>query len=83
MSTTTSSPARHRFLYAALVVLFILHNDLWLWNDGRLVLGLPVGLLYHIAYCLATSVALAVLVNRAWPVLESDSSLPEPPGTYR
>ena len=39
-----------RALYAALIVLYLLHNDLWAWNDGRFVLGMPVGLLYHVVY---------------------------------
>jgi hypothetical protein len=54
-------------LYAALVVLYLLHNDLWLWNDPRLVLGLPVGLTYHVAFCVAASIVLTLLVVYAWP----------------
>ncbi len=61
-------------LYAALVVLYLLHNDLWLWHDGRLVLGLPAGLTYHVGYCLATAGLLAMLVRWAWPAdLEASS----------
>jgi hypothetical protein len=54
-------------LFLALVVLYLLHNDLWLWNDSRLVFGLPVGLVYHIGFAVATSVVLALLVIHAWP----------------
>lgn len=54
-------------LYAALVLLVILHQDLWLWHDARMVLGLPVGLTYHVAYCLASAVLMAFLVRYAWP----------------
>jgi hypothetical protein len=54
-------------LYAALVALYLLHNDLWLWDDPRLVLGHPVGLLYHVVFCIATSVVLTLLVVYAWP----------------
>ena len=54
-------------LYAALAVLYLLHNDLWLWNDPSLVFGLPVGLVYHAAFCVAASIVLAVLVVYAWP----------------
>ena len=54
-------------LYAVLVLLFFLHNDLWLWDDGRLILGLPVGLLYHIVFCLVTAAVMVVLVRLAWP----------------
>ena len=46
------SPVRF-LLYGAFVVLLLLHNDLWLWENGRLVLGLPIGLLYHIGYAVA------------------------------
>jgi len=44
-----------RLLYALLLLAYVLHNDLWLWDDARIVLGLPVGLLYHVLFCLAVS----------------------------
>ena len=56
-----------RLLYLGLFVLYLLHNDLWLSDDADLVLGLPVGLLYHVAYCLAATGMMALLVNYAWP----------------
>jgi hypothetical protein len=57
-------------LYLALLALYVLHNDLWLWNDPRLVLGLPIGLAYHIGFCIAVSATLALLVVFAWPPWE-------------
>lgn len=54
-------------IYVALLALYVLHNDLWLWNDPRLLLGLPIGLVYHIGFCLAVSAVLALLVVLAWP----------------
>ena len=56
-----------RALYLALFVLYLLHNDIWLWRDPRLVLGLPVGLLYHIGFCVAAALLMALLVEYAWP----------------
>ena len=56
-----------RLLYLGLLVLYLLHNDLWLWDDARLVLGLPIGLLYHIGFCLAAAVLMTLLVQFAWP----------------
>lgn len=56
-----------KLLYAALVVLYLLHNDLWLWHDRSLVFGLPVGIAYHVAFCVAASVLLWLLVTYAWP----------------
>ncbi|HEX9941204.1 MAG TPA: DUF3311 domain-containing protein [Thermoanaerobaculia bacterium] len=54
-------------LYAALLVLYLLHNDLWLWNDATLVFGLPVGLVYHVGFSIAASIVLTLLVLKAWP----------------
>ena len=53
-------------LYSLLVLLFILHNDFWLWGTPQLVLGLPVGLLYHIVFCLAASLLMTFLVKFVW-----------------
>jgi hypothetical protein len=54
-------------LYALLLLAVVLHNDLWLWNDAGLVFGLPAGLTYHIGFCLAVALLLALLVRFAWP----------------
>lgn len=54
-------------LYLALGVLYLLHNDIWLWNDPRLFLGLPAGLAYHVGFSIATSIVLTLLVIHAWP----------------
>jgi hypothetical protein len=54
-------------LYAALLVVFALHNDLWFWNDARMPAGIPVGLLYHIGYCIAVALLMGLLVRFAWP----------------
>ena len=54
-------------LYAALAALYLLHNDLWLWNDRSRWLGMPVGLVYHLGFCIAVSAVLALLVAYAWP----------------
>ena len=56
-----------RILYVAMVVLYVLHNDLWFWEDAQLVLGLPIGLTYHIFYCVVSAGLMALLVYYAWP----------------
>lgn len=63
------SPPRRgaAWLYAALALLFVLHHDVWFWHEPRLVLGLPAGLLYHVAFCLAAAALMALAVRRAWP----------------
>ena len=54
------------FLFAVLI-LFLLHNDLWLWWSSTLVLGLPVGLAYHVAYCFAAAGLMAWMISNKWP----------------
>ena len=55
-------------LYGLLVLLFLLHNDFWLWETPQLVLGMPVGLLYHIAFCVVATLLMAAFVKarRDW-----------------
>jgi hypothetical protein len=66
-------------LYIALFILYLLHNDLWNWNDSRLIFGIPIGLLYHIIYCIVSTLMMIALVKYAWPqnleVVEGDSNL--------
>ena len=56
-------------LYGALAVVFVLHQDFWLWTDSSRLLGLPVGLTYHVLYCLVVALLMALLVRFAWPEL--------------
>lgn len=53
-------------LYSLLLVLFILHNDFWFWGTPQIVLGLPVGLLYHIVFCFVASLLMFSLVKFVW-----------------
>ena len=50
-------------LYCLLVLLFLLHNDFWFWKTPQLVLGIPIGLLYHIGYCLVATLLMAAFVK--------------------
>jgi len=54
-------------LYLTWIVFFLLHNDFWNWHTPKLALGLPVGLLYHIAYCVVAAALMTLLVRYAWP----------------
>jgi hypothetical protein len=53
---------------AAILFLVILHQDFWLWTDKTLVFGsIPIGLAYHIAYSVAASLVMWLMVRTAWP----------------
>jgi hypothetical protein len=61
---------------ALVAALYVLHQDVWFWNDARpLVFGfLPIGLFYHAAFTVVTSLALWVLVRLIWPAHLDDSA---------
>jgi hypothetical protein len=54
-------------LYTALFLLFLLHNDIWWWDDPAPFLGLPVGLAWHVALCGAASLVFFLITRKAWP----------------
>jgi hypothetical protein len=56
-------------LFTLVAVFYALHQDAWNWRSARpLVLGfLPVGLFYHAAYSIASSLLFVLLVKAAWP----------------
>ena len=54
-------------LYLMLMLLYILHNDLWYWHDERILFSLPIGLLYHVLFCAAAALMMWLLAACAWP----------------
>ena len=59
---------RKRLLYAAVLIVAVVHQDFWLWDERNLVFGfLPVELLFHSLYTLAVAVLMWLLAEYAWP----------------
>lgn len=58
---------KRRLALAGLPALFVLHNDFWLWDNPRIVLGLPIGMLYHVTFCVAATLVMQMLITHAWP----------------
>jgi Protein of unknown function (DUF3311) len=54
-------------VYLAVPLLYILHQDWWNWDSHQLILGLPVGLAYHVGFCVAAACLMFGLVRYAWP----------------
>ena len=52
-----------------IAVMYALHQDIWFWRTPALVAFgiLPIGLFYHAAYTLATSLLLWLLIRLIWP----------------
>ncbi len=66
----SSTPVRVLLLA---VVLLSLHLNYWMWDDGRILLGLPANLLYHAVFSLLLYPVMLFVVRRAWPsYLEDD-----------
>ncbi len=66
-------------VYGLLVLLYALHTDIWYWNDGRIVLGLPIGVTYHVVWMIAVSVVYWMAVRYAWPTQLDDGLETSPP----
>lgn len=72
------APRRLPAAATAALLLAVLHHDLWLWNDPRLVLGfVPAGLAYHAAFSLAASLL------SLWVVLYASPAEPDDPPPHR
>ena len=58
-------------IFTLVLLLLVLHQDIWLWHDGRLVMGfLPVGLVWHVGISVAASLTWWLATVIAWPVDE-------------
>jgi hypothetical protein len=77
----------HRLKTLGLVVatfaLYALHQDVWFFRTARPLLWgfLPIGLTYHLGYCLAVSLLMRWLVKEAWPRHLEEEALRGPGGT--
>ena len=57
-----------KVVYGLVVLLAIIHQDFWWWNNKTLVFGfMPLGLFYHALFsCMAAGVW-AMAIKWAWP----------------
>ena len=56
------------------LLLLILHQDNWFWDDGRLVFGfMPIGLFYHACISLGASATWFLATRIAWPLDDTDN----------
>jgi len=55
-------------LVVAVVILYVLHQDIWFWRSSYLVFGfIPIGLFYQGLFSVAASLLMWLLVTYAWP----------------
>ena len=55
-------------IFILFLILLVLHQDFWNWDNANLVFGfMPVGLAYHAGYSLIAATFWAVVIKIAWP----------------
>jgi len=59
---------RYYLAWAVIVIMFLLHWNFWMAGAVYpIILGMPVQILYHIAYGLISVVALWFIFDAIWP----------------
>jgi hypothetical protein len=75
-------------IWILIVLLVVLHQDVWFWDDPQLLFGfLPIGLAYQMALSLAAAGVWLLATIIAWPVEDAEveklakgkTAGPEPP----
>ena len=62
-------------VWGLVLLLAILHHDLWFWEDSTLVAGImPIGLCYHACLSLAAAVVWYLATKFVWPFDDADES---------
>lgn len=61
-------------VWGLVVLLIILHQDVWLWENDTLVAGfMPMTLLYHACISLAAGATWFLATKFAWPTILEDA----------
>ena len=59
---------KKRIIFIVFVLLLLLHQDSWNWDNANLILGfMPVGLFYHACYSLVAALFGGIVMKVAWP----------------
>ncbi|MEO1615809.1 MAG: DUF3311 domain-containing protein [Planctomycetota bacterium] len=77
-ASPAAPPRSHQgaYIVAGLVILLlILHQDNWFWEDDTLVFGfIPIGLFWHACISIGASLTWALATKIAWPLDEEGPS---------
>ncbi|TWT87440.1 hypothetical protein Mal64_29790 [Pseudobythopirellula maris] len=67
-------------VWGLVLLLLVLHQDIWFWNDGTLVFGfMPIALFFHACISIAASVTWFMATKFCWPTGVDDALAPTPP----
>ena len=57
-----------KVVYGLVILLAVIHQDVWWWDNRELVFGfMPLGLFYHALYSSLAAGVWAMAVKWAWP----------------
>jgi len=66
--TGSKTSSGRSLVWLLFVVMFLVHQDFWWWDDSSLVLGfLPVGLAFHGLFSIGCSLLGWLAITKAWP----------------
>lgn len=55
-------------IWLLVLILVIIHQDFWNWNNGSLIFGfMPIGLFYHMCLSIAAGALWFLACHFAWP----------------
>jgi hypothetical protein len=55
-------------IFIGFIVMAVMHQDTWNWDNSNLVFGfIPAGLAYHAGYSIVAALFWALVVIFAWP----------------
>ena len=68
-----------KIVWALVIALVILHQDVWFWENKTLVFGfMPIGLFYHALISVGASVTWFLATKHCWPSdVEADAATRE------
>lgn len=65
------------WIWGLVLLLIVLHQDNWNWEDDTLVFGfLPMGLAYHAVLSIACSIIWLLATIYAWPDYRDELKVP-------
>ena len=68
-------------VWILVILLLILHQDVWFWDDGTLVFGfMPISLLYHAGISIGASITWFLATKYAWPSVLDETENTTPAG---
>ncbi len=57
-----------KIVWLLVLLLLVIHQDFWFWDDRGLVFGfMPIGLAYHAVFSIAAACVWVLAVKHAWP----------------